>query len=80
MACQGCSADWFWKKLGRCRQCMALNALLLVIGLICLGWSEHLSAVYHVIAIFITAAAGILLLAHLAIALYYKVSGDTKLN
>ncbi|MFM2476070.1 DUF3624 family protein [Celerinatantimonas sp. MCCC 1A17872] len=80
MACQGCSSDWFWQKLGRCRQCMILNALLLIIGLICLWYSDNLTAVYRVIAIFISAAAGLLLLAHLVMALYYKISGDSKLN
>ncbi|CAG9298210.1 DUF3624 family protein [Celerinatantimonas diazotrophica] len=80
MSCQRCSSDWFWQKLGRCRQCILLNVLLLLIGIATLWWSESMTPVYRWLAIFVTGSAALLLVAHLVMALYYKVSGETKLN
>jgi len=28
MGCQTCSANWFWKKIGRCRRCMIQLTIL----------------------------------------------------
>lgn len=62
------------EKLGRCRQCMVLNLLLLAVG----GLAWHLSGdeafVYQVMAKLVTLFAGLLLLAHLVMALYYKLT------
>ncbi|MFM2480969.1 DUF3624 family protein [Celerinatantimonas sp. YJH-8] len=78
MSCRACSSDWFLAKLGRCRQCILLNTLLLVIGLIALWLADNQTPVYRWMALFVTVAAALLLSAHLIMALYYRLNGDLK--
>lgn len=78
MACKYCSSDWFWEKLGRCKQCMLLNTLLFLVGVLGSWWTMAMTPVYHVMCLFITVAAGLLLSAHLIMACYYYLQGESN--
>lgn len=74
MACRYCEESWFFAKLGRCRQCMGLCVLLLVVlGLLNLYLPVG-QAVYKVALQLSWLAVAILSLGHLVMALYYWLS------
>lgn len=61
------------EKLGRCRQCMVLNVILLLTSGFCWWWSFDGVAVYRVMAAMATLAAAVLMVAHLIMAVYYAI-------
>jgi len=76
MACQLCSGAIFKEKLGRCKQCMQLNLVLLLCAL-SLYWGCDLSAwqaVQRVALLMFLGAVALLMSAHIIAWCFYRLS------
>ncbi|MGO1296051.1 MAG: DUF3624 domain-containing protein [Vibrio sp.] len=67
MACNDCSENWFWKKLGRCKRCMdQLTSLSVVCWVVWFVWFRETPTSIGSIALLIAGfACNALLFLHL---------------
>lgn len=64
MACNDCSLDWFWQKLGRCRTCMWQCFCLCLLSSLAWAWLGFSHNVQGLTALLFLASSGGLLLLH----------------
>jgi len=74
MACDSCLSNLIKEKLGRCKQCMIMNFILLVIGLMLYRWLDftQLLAVQRIALYLFIGFCGGLMSAHLIAWGYYR--------
>ena len=73
MACEFCAGKFIQQKLGRCKQCMWINFILLLIG-VCIYASvdvKELQAVQQTALIMFVGACGILMSSHIVVWCFY---------
>jgi len=82
MACQFCQGQLFKDKLGRCKTCMLLNFILLLVS--ALGWFcfyQEIPKQVDAIALLLTfIASALLMFLHICAYLYYRVTDLKKLR
>ena len=78
MSCELCTGKVFKEKLGRCKQCMLINLLLLIIAVGIYLWVDmaQLLAVQKVALVMFLWASAILMTAHLTAWCFYKLKGE----
>jgi hypothetical protein len=78
MSCDFCAGKIFKEKLGRCKQCMVINLLLLMIAIGFYFWIDldKLLAVQLVALFMFIAACSILMIAHLIAWCFHRWRGD----
>ena len=67
VSCKICSSEMFKQKLGRCKQCMLINLIMLIFGLIAYLLIDltKLQAVQEVALLMFIGATAILMSAHI---------------
>ena len=82
MACQFCQGQLFKDKLGRCKTCMLLNFILLLVS--ALGWfgfyQETPAQVDAIALLFTFIGSALLMILHIFAYLYYRVVDFKKLR
>ncbi|TEW52763.1 DUF3624 family protein [Psychromonas algicola] len=78
MSCKICSSEMFKQKLGRCKQCMVINLIMLVLGLIAylLIDLKKLQAVQEVALLMFIGATAILMSAHIIAWCFHRFKND----
>ena len=80
MACEFCAGKFIQQKLGRCKQCMWLNFLLLLISLSLYLYVDvkNLQAVQYVALVMLVGASSLLMLSHIVAWCFYRFTGNRK--
>ena len=75
MACTNCDDNIWKQKLGRCKRCMWLNFLLLVVsaGLSFYMWQTEPKSVQTIALLFALFCSALLMLLHTIAFLYYRL-------
>ncbi len=78
MACQDCSHDEFWHKLGRCRGCMLGCTLIALVSSLLWWWLGADSSVPALTALLFLLGSGGLLALHLLVWSWRRLTGAVQ--
>lgn len=78
MSCQLCTGNIFKEKLGRCKQCMLINASLLIVAVALYLWVDvtQLLAVQEIALMMFLGASAMLMSAHVIAWCFYRLKGE----
>ena len=78
MACELCTGKVFKEKLGRCKQCMLINLVLLIVTAGLYFWVDvtQLLAVQEIALLMLLWASALLMGAHIIAWCFYRLKGE----